>query len=55
MSKSHHVERNVAQVGVAPDPDLLSAVEQILAPVVGICWRSGRPENDDPNAVDAES
>ena len=55
MSKARHVARNVAQVGVTPDPELLAAVEQILAPVNGVCWRSGRPENDDPNAVDTES
>jgi L-galactose dehydrogenase len=55
MSKANHVARNIAQVGVAPDPELLAAVEQILAPAMDVCWRSGLPAHDDPNAVGAAS
>ena len=51
MSKVEHVERNVAAVGQAPDPDLLAGVLKILAPVANVAWQEGLPENYDPGAV----
>jgi L-galactose dehydrogenase len=55
MSKERHVARNIAQVGLAPDAELLAAVQAIIAPAADVCWHSGRLENDDPNAVDPDS
>ena len=55
MSRVEHVRRNVSLVGASPDPDLLADVRRILAPVVGTVWKEGRPENDDPGAVDKQS
>lgn len=40
------VERNVACVGNAPDPELLAEVRAILEPVRNQTWPSGRPENN---------
>ncbi len=51
MSKARHVEQNVKVVGVRPDPTVLADVRKILDPVANVCWQSGRPENDDPNAA----
>lgn len=51
MSKVAHVERNVANVGIAPDPQLLAEVQALLAPVADICWQEGLPENYEPGAV----
>ncbi len=55
MSKVRHVERNVETVGVAPDRELLDEVLDIIRPVANLCWQSGRPENDDPDAVERQS
>ena len=55
MSKVRHVERNVKTVGVAPDRGLLNEVLDIIRPVANVCWKSGRPENDDPDAVERQS
>jgi L-galactose dehydrogenase len=55
MSKVCHVDRNVKSVGVAPDPELLAAVLDMIRPVANVCWREGRPENDDPGAVGKRS
>lgn len=55
MSRIEHVRRNATQVGTSPDPDLLRAVRAVLAPATGIVWKEGRPENDDPGAVDKQS
>jgi L-galactose dehydrogenase len=55
MSKVEHVDRNVQAVGVIPDPELLAAVVAMIAPVAGVCWKEGRPENDDPGAVEKQS
>jgi len=54
-SKVRHVERNVKMVDDAPDPELLAGVLEIIKPVANICWRSGRRENDDPDAVPKQS
>jgi L-galactose dehydrogenase len=55
MSKTRHVTANVASVGVAPDPDLLARVREVLAPVSNVVWRSGLPENDDPGAEESSA
>jgi L-galactose dehydrogenase len=55
MSKVSHVDRNIRAVGVAPDPELLAQVWAIIEPVANICWKEGRPENDDPGAVEKQS
>ncbi|MBN1344373.1 MAG: aldo/keto reductase [Phycisphaerae bacterium] len=55
MSKERHVERNVRLVGTAPDAELLGEVLEIIKPVANVAWRSGRPENDDPGAVEQQS
>jgi L-galactose dehydrogenase len=55
MSKVRHVDRNVKSVGVAPDPELLVEVLEMIEPVANICWPGGRPENYDPGAVEKQS
>jgi L-galactose dehydrogenase len=55
MSKVKHVDRNVKAVGVAPDPELLAEVLAMIKPVANICWKEGRTENHDPNAVEKQS
>jgi L-galactose dehydrogenase len=55
MSKVRHVDRNLRSVGVVPDPELLAAVLKMIEPVANICWKEGRPENDDPGAVEKHS
>jgi len=55
MSKVSHVDRNIRAVGVAPDPELLAQVRAMIEPVADICWKEGRPENDDPGAVERQS
>ncbi|MFC2015350.1 aldo/keto reductase [Chloroflexota bacterium] len=55
MSKVRSVERNVRSVGRKPDPEVLSAVLKLIKPVANVCWREGRPENDDPGAVEKRS
>jgi L-galactose dehydrogenase len=55
MSKTRHVDRNVQAVGVVPDPELLAAVLAMIRPVANVCWQEGRPENDDPGAVEKQS
>jgi len=55
MSKVKHVDRNVKAVGVAPDPELLAEVLEMIKPVANICWKEGRPENYDPGAVEKQS
>ena len=55
MSKVRSVERNVRSVGVAPDPELLANVLEMIEPVANVCWKEGRPENDDPGAVEKRS
>ena len=52
MSKTRHVEANVGVLDMEIDPDLLQAVQAVLAPAKDVYWKSGRPENDDPGAVD---
>jgi hypothetical protein len=49
------VERNLRSVGQVPDPELLAAVREMIRPVANVCWKEGRPENDDPGAVDKGS
>jgi L-galactose dehydrogenase len=55
MSKVRHVDRNIGSVGVVPDPSLLAAVLDLVKPVANVCWKEGRPENDDPGAVEKQS
>jgi L-galactose dehydrogenase len=55
MSKVRHVDRNIQSVGVAPDPQLLANVRAMIAPVANVIWKEGRPENDDPGAVEKQS
>ncbi len=55
MSKVRHVDRNIKSVGVAPDPELLAEVLEMIKPVANIVWKEGRPENDDPGAVEKQS
>lgn len=55
MSKVKHVDRNVKAVGVAPDPELLAKVLEMIKPLTNICWKEGRPENHDPGAVEKQS
>jgi L-galactose dehydrogenase len=55
MSKVAHVERNAALVGTQPDPELLAAVAELLAPVANVVWYEGLVENRDPGAVPARA
>jgi L-galactose dehydrogenase len=55
MSRVQSVERNLRSVGQVPDPELLAAVRDMIRPVANVCWKEGRPENDDPGAVDKGS
>jgi L-galactose dehydrogenase len=55
MSKVRSVERNLKAVGQAPDPELLAAVLEMIEPVANVVWKEGRPENDDPGAVEKQS
>ncbi len=55
MSKVRHVDRNVKSVGVAPDPELLAEVLEMIKPVANVCWKEGLPENHDPGAVEKQS
>lgn len=55
MSKVRHVDMNVKSVGVAPDPELLATVLEMIKPVADTVWKEGRPENDDPGAVEKQS
>jgi L-galactose dehydrogenase len=54
MSKVRSVERNLASVGQVPDPELLAALLEIIKPVASVVWKEGRPENDDPGAVEKQ-
>ena len=51
MSKVRHVDNNVKSVGVAPDPEILAEVLQMIRPVANVVWIEGLPENQDPGAV----
>lgn len=55
MSKVPHVERNVRSAGLQPDHELLAQVQALLAPAKGVVWLEGRPENNDPGAVEKRS
>lgn len=55
MSKVRSVERNLRSLGKEPDPELLAAVRKMIEPVANIPWKEGRPENDDPGAVEKQS
>ena len=55
MSKVRHVDNNVKSVGVAPDPEILAEVLQMIEPVANVVWVEGRPENQDPGAVEQGS
>ena len=55
MSKVRSVERNLKVLGTEPNPERLAAVLAMIEPVANICWKEGRPENDDPGAVEKQS
>lgn len=55
MSKVRHVEMNVRATDMALPPELLLEVQRILEPVKNVIWKEGRPENDDPGAVEKQS
>ncbi len=55
MSRVRHVDRNIRSIGDPPDPELLASVLAMIRPVANICWKEGRPENDDPGAVEKQS
>ena len=55
MSKVRHVDMNVKSVGKRPDLGALAEVREMIEPVANICWKEGRPENDDPSAVEKQS
>jgi hypothetical protein len=55
MSKVRSVVRNVKSVGISPEPELLAKVQAMIKPVENVCWKEGRPENDDPGAVEKGS
>lgn len=52
MSKVKHVQANLSNVGVNPDPDLLKKVRKIIQPVANVYWKEGLPENNDPGAIE---
>jgi len=52
MSKVKHVQANLSNVGVNPDPDLLKKVRKIIQPVANVYWKEGLPENNDPGATE---
>ena len=45
MGSPAEVARNVAAAGAPPDAEALAEVQALLAPVQGVAWASGRPEN----------
>ena len=47
MSTPRIVEHNVQAIGRPAHPELLAGVQDIIAPVAGRTWFSGRPENQD--------
>jgi len=51
-SKVRHVDANIKNIGKSPDPALLQSVMDCIAPVKNIFWKEGKPENDDPGAVE---
>jgi L-galactose dehydrogenase len=51
-SKVKHVDANIKNLDVKPDSELLEKVLGIFEPVKDVFWKEGRPENDDPDAVD---
>ncbi|MEO6873906.1 MAG: aldo/keto reductase [Opitutaceae bacterium] len=46
LSSVAEVQRAVACAAQKPDPALLADVRALLAPVQGLTWQSGRPENN---------
>jgi len=45
MSSSAEVERNLKAIDLKMDPEILSEIDKIVAPVKDRTWSSGRPEN----------
>lgn len=43
------LEMNAATVGQRADPALLAAIAELVAPVAGVTWHEGRPENAPPS------
>ena len=46
LASVDEVRRAVARAAEPPDPALLAGVQAILAPVQGVSWHTGRPENN---------
>lgn len=46
LAHPSEVQRAVACAAKSPDPALLAGVQAVLAPVQGLTWPSGRPENN---------
>ena len=55
MRSVAEVQMNVGAVGNPPSPEILAAVQEMIAPVANVVWQEGRPENDDPGAVPKRS
>jgi L-galactose dehydrogenase len=51
MRTEEEVEQNLSVIGTEPDAELLTAVQELIAPVKDINWQSGLPENHEPHAV----
>lgn len=52
MSRVRHVVANIAALTKRHDRALLEKILRILEPVRNVVWKEGRPENDDPGAID---
>ena len=48
------MERNIAWADEPLDAELLADVEAVLAPIRDVSWMTGRPENNDPDALQPE-
>ena len=46
LASPAEARRAVTCAAKPPDPDLLAGVQALLAPVLGVTWQSGRPENN---------
>ena len=50
-----NTDMNIKSVGIEPDPYVLAHVLKMIEPVANVVWKEGRPENDDPGAVEKRS
>ncbi len=55
MSSVAEVDANLQAVNTPPNAELLTAVQEILAPVQNIAWQEGRPEHYEAGAVPKQS